>query len=487
MDSADFNTGTLTVSFTAGSDSAEDVLSIRNQGTGAGQIGVSGSNVTYNFGAGAVTIGSFAGGSSGSNLVITLNSSADATAVTALAKNITYENTDTAAPTTGARTVRFVLTDGDGGISANYDTTVTVSGVNDPPVITSNGGGATASINVAETVTAVTDVDATDPEAPPQSLTYSISGDDAGDFTINPTTGVLTFTTTPDFEAPADADGNNSYLVTVQVSDGNGGVDTQDLTITVTDVVNTLTVTTTSDADDTGLGASYTIEQLNALGAAVSLREAITAANSTAGTDTVAFNIAGAGPHTISLTSALPTITQTVIIDGTTEPDFGTTPIIELNGAGAGAVNGLVLGAGSGGSTIRGLVIQNFNQSGILVQSAGNTVAGNYIGLDADGTTLARNNTSNTVSLGGIRVESGTNTIGGLTAADRNVISGNLYSGIVLFGASANSNLVPATTSGPTPAARSIAGTIRKASISTGGSNNIIGGSKLECTQRDFR
>ncbi|MDH4369957.1 MAG: DUF4347 domain-containing protein, partial [Nitrospira sp.] len=78
VDSTDFNTGTLTVSFTAGSDSAEDVLAIRNQGTGAGQIGVSGANVTYQ----GVTIGTFTGGSSGTNLVITLNSSATPTAVT---------------------------------------------------------------------------------------------------------------------------------------------------------------------------------------------------------------------------------------------------------------------------------------------------------------------------------------------------------------------------------------------------------------------
>jgi WD40 repeat protein len=134
-DSTNFATGTLTVSFTAGSDSAEDVLSIRNQGTGAGQIGVSGSNVTY----GGVTIGTFTGGSSGSNLVVTLNASATPTAVTALVKNITYENTDTNAPTTGARTVRYVLTDGDGGTSANYDTTVTVSGVNDAPTDLSSG------------------------------------------------------------------------------------------------------------------------------------------------------------------------------------------------------------------------------------------------------------------------------------------------------------------------------------------------------------
>ncbi|MEQ1846266.1 MAG: hypothetical protein ABL983_11930, partial [Nitrospira sp.] len=135
VDSTNLDTGTLTVSIPSGGDSAEDVLSIRNQGTGAGQVGVSGSNVTYQ----GVTIGTFTGGSSGSDLVITLNASATPTAVMALIQNITYENTDTAAPTTGARTVRYALTDGDGGISANYDTTVTVTAVNDAPVLDNSG------------------------------------------------------------------------------------------------------------------------------------------------------------------------------------------------------------------------------------------------------------------------------------------------------------------------------------------------------------
>ncbi len=54
----------------------------------------------------------------------------------ALLKNITYQNTDTDSPTTGARTVRYALTDGDGGFSLNHDTTVTVSGQNDAPVLT---------------------------------------------------------------------------------------------------------------------------------------------------------------------------------------------------------------------------------------------------------------------------------------------------------------------------------------------------------------
>ncbi len=133
-DSANFDTGTLTVSFAAGSDSAEDVLAIRNQGPGAGQIGVSGSNVTY----GGTTVGTWAGGSGGANLVITFNSSATPTVATALVQNITYQNTDTGAPTTGARVVRFVLTDGDSGTSTHYDTTATVSAVNDAPSLASS-------------------------------------------------------------------------------------------------------------------------------------------------------------------------------------------------------------------------------------------------------------------------------------------------------------------------------------------------------------
>ena len=129
-DSADFDTGNLIVSFVAGSDSAEDVLAIRNQGTGAGQIGVSGNTVTY----GGTTIGTVGGGAGGSNLVVTFNSNATPAAAEALIRNVTYENTDTDNPTAGARTVRFVLTDGDGGGSGNHDTTVTVATVNDAPV-----------------------------------------------------------------------------------------------------------------------------------------------------------------------------------------------------------------------------------------------------------------------------------------------------------------------------------------------------------------
>ena len=81
--SGDFNGGTLTVAFTA-NGSATDQLTIQNQGVGAGQIGVSGSNVTF----GGTTIGTFSGGTNGSNLVVTFNASSHACRRTGACLNI---------------------------------------------------------------------------------------------------------------------------------------------------------------------------------------------------------------------------------------------------------------------------------------------------------------------------------------------------------------------------------------------------------------
>jgi predicted glycoside hydrolase/deacetylase ChbG (UPF0249 family) len=131
-DGTGFSGGNLTVSFAAGTTSAEDVLGIRNQGTGTGQIGVSGSNVSYE----GTIIGSYTGGSSGVALVITLNSAATNAAVGALVKNITYTNTNTATPSTTSRTVRFVATNARGLVSNNHDVTVSVTAVNDAPTAT---------------------------------------------------------------------------------------------------------------------------------------------------------------------------------------------------------------------------------------------------------------------------------------------------------------------------------------------------------------
>ncbi|MEM9420483.1 MAG: Ig-like domain-containing protein, partial [Planctomycetota bacterium] len=111
---------------------------------------------------------------------------------------------------------------------------VDITAVNDDPVIVSDGGGAVALVNAAENQNSVTTVVSADPDGPPPMYSI-IAGADAALFTINPGTGTLRFITAPDFEMPSDSDTDGVYEVTVQVSDGSGGTDTQALSVTVTD------------------------------------------------------------------------------------------------------------------------------------------------------------------------------------------------------------------------------------------------------------
>ena len=125
---------------------------------------------------------------------------------------------------TGTFAVAFAVSDGKATDSETV--TFTISGTNVAPAITSDAGGATAAVSVAENTTAVTTVTAADPN-PGAALTYTIAGGaDAGLFTIDPATGVLTFT------SPSSA---GTYLVTAQVTDDGTGALTssQDLTVVV--------------------------------------------------------------------------------------------------------------------------------------------------------------------------------------------------------------------------------------------------------------
>ena len=104
----------------------------------------------------------------------------------------------------------------DGSLTASQAIAVTVTNVNEAPTITSNGGGASAAISIAENGTAVTTVIGSDPDAA-TTLTYSIiGGADASKFTINASTGALSFISAPNFEAPTDVGSNNVYDVIVQ-------------------------------------------------------------------------------------------------------------------------------------------------------------------------------------------------------------------------------------------------------------------------------
>ena len=121
-----------------------------------------------------------------------------------------------------------------GGLSAIANVTIKVINDNESPEITGE-----APAEYAENGTApVATFRATDPEQ--ATITWSLTGDDEGDFTL--INGVLRFAISPDFEDAADSGGDNSYVVTVNASDGTNSA-TKDITITVTNVDETGKVT----------------------------------------------------------------------------------------------------------------------------------------------------------------------------------------------------------------------------------------------------
>jgi hypothetical protein len=186
---------------------------------------------------------------------------------------------------------------------------------------------------------------------------------------------------------------------------------------------------------------TFTVTNTNDSGTG-SLRQAILDANSMGG-GTIQFNIPGAGVHTISPLTVLPNITQSVTIDGYTQPGSSqnTNPptmginaviLIELSGTMAGNVNGLTITASN--CIVRGLVINSFQHDGIDIQgstSNGNVIEGNFIGTNTAGTAALPNGSAgNGGVILGFNGDATNTTIGGTTPDARNLISGNIGSGI---------------------------------------------------------
>ncbi len=408
-----------------------------------------------------------------------------------LIQAIQYQHTDTSAPTDGDRLIDITVNDGTDD-SAAARTTINVNPTNDPPVITSDGGGATAMVNAPENQTSVTTVTATDVDLPANTLTFTKTGGaDAVLFNIDSGTGALTFSGARDFETFTDANSDGVYEVTVQVDDSNGGMDTQAISVTVTDVAegNILTVDTTADYGSIDLRYGNTSSIGALLGDKgtdnfISLREAIDAANNTANSgspDEIHFNIADNDPGHLyyqddltggSLSSVATTtvsdpmigdfdpdypyaqhswfridlgfilqpldITDAVIINGYTQAGATQNTLsvgdnaelrIELTSSGNDGDDGLRIQSGGAGSSILGLVINDFRFAGIKTeQGADNvTVQGNFIGTDVTGTIDLGNGDA------GIHLRSSDNQVGGTNVADRNVISGNQARGVTTF------------------------------------------------------
>lgn len=220
----------------------------------------------------------------------------------------------------------------------------------------------------------------------------------------------------------------------------------------------------------------YTVLNIADSGAG-SLRDAITLANANAGLDSIYFNIAGGpGPYTITPLSALPTITDPLLIDGYSQPGAvqntnagftgGTNAVlmIDLDGSLSGGVPGLQSAAVC---VFRGLAIGNFTVA-INLSAGASVVAGCFVGTDVTGTS-ARGNSTHGIIINGV---SGC-TIGGPTAA-KNIISGSPNGVFVTGGATGSfisNNLIGTDYSG-TVALANQNGIL----ISGGSSNNTIGG-----------
>ncbi|MBL1178951.1 beta strand repeat-containing protein, partial [Pantanalinema sp. GBBB05] len=126
-DSADFAGGALTVRFASGGI-ASDRLTIQS----GGSVTLDGTKVLIS----GTQIGTYSGGLGTDNLVISLNSAANATTVQTLLRAIAYSSTDERLSTTPTnRTIEVTLADGDGGTSTAVTQNVTVTGVDDAPIV----------------------------------------------------------------------------------------------------------------------------------------------------------------------------------------------------------------------------------------------------------------------------------------------------------------------------------------------------------------
>ncbi|MGB7343364.1 MAG: DUF4347 domain-containing protein, partial [Pirellulaceae bacterium] len=262
------------------------------------------------------------------------------------------------------------------------------------------------------------------------------------------------------------------YTRTLSFSDINELVDLN--------VVTEVTVDTTADyasghadyGDTSSIAALLRDKGADGL---ISLRESIDASNNQLGTDTINFNIAGSGTQVIELASLLPQITDSLIIDGTTQNGWveGSFLPIVIDGNSLSG-SGLTLNATADNSEIRGLLIRDIG-TGITINdsSSGNTIAGNWIGqFNSDGTDAG---VGEAITGDGMFVDGDNNTIGGVVASDRNVINERIY----LYSTSANNNLIAGNFLGTDTTGNSLlaSGSAYQGVVATNGANNnTIGG-----------
>ncbi|HEX8254382.1 MAG TPA: CSLREA domain-containing protein [Thermoanaerobaculia bacterium] len=209
------------------------------------------------------------------------------------------------------------------------------------------------------------------------------------------------------------------------------------------------------------------------------LREAITAANTnaaiggcvagTGATDVIAFAI-GSGAQTIVLTSALPSITEAVVLDASTQPGFVTAPLVTVNGGGT-VSSAFTVEPTANGTSIVGFVLNGFSGAAIDIFASSTTVSRSYIGTNAAGNSPVPNGV-------GIQITGSATAPALNNVIDRSRIAGNTGDGIRLIGA--QSTTVTNNQIGIFPAAPNGGSGVRIESSATSAANNNIIGSATD-------
>ncbi|MBS0657679.1 MAG: right-handed parallel beta-helix repeat-containing protein [Verrucomicrobia bacterium] len=188
--------------------------------------------------------------------------------------------------------------------------------------------------------------------------------------------------------------------------------------------------------------ATFTVTNTADAGAG-SLRQAMLDAAG-GGTDTIVFNIPGGGVKKIAPLTPLPTVSgAALVLDATTQPGYAVgAPVVELSGENLSGANARGLSfsnlSGASPSAVRGFIINRFESSGIhLLDCRDIAIEACFIGTDASGT-QARPNYEGIVAQFAASASQGIK-IGGGTAATRNVISGNQFLGLDFFGGDTHS------------------------------------------------
>ncbi len=169
----------------------------------------------------------------------------DGNLIVADGKSLDYE-------TTQQHVLQVEVTD-TGGLSDAAEVTINVTDVDEAPEII------TSALSADENQRDIGFIEASDPENEALAFALTGNGPDDDKFIIDPVSGALSFTTSPDFERPTDADGNGLYQVDVRVDDEAGNSSTREVTVAVQDVEGEFAtdVVSTNAAGNVGNGRSW--------------------------------------------------------------------------------------------------------------------------------------------------------------------------------------------------------------------------------------